>query len=323
MTVTYELMTVTMAPVPQLLAEPRAEARVAANGKPLPSFRDELRTIPWFRNALSVASAWAQTIGVLALAVWLHHPAMWIAAFFLMGRANAQLASLMHEAAHRMLFANRKVNDFVGRWIVGYPVFVPIDVYRRGHMGHHREEFGPNEPDIALYRAYPIPRDSMRRKLTRDLLGITGVKLMRGLFSGLRAEKGEYRREARSILAVQVVIATGFTIAGYWYLYPLLWLLPHLTVWRAISRFRGIAEHGGMVRSGDRRETTHTVLQHPIARFWMVPFNIGWHLAHHVDSGIPWRNLPKLHDELCRAGYVQPELEYPSYRAIWRKLGSG
>jgi fatty acid desaturase len=262
-------------------------------------------------------------LGPIALAVWLANPFVWVGAFLLVARANGLLSILAHEAAHRLLLSNRRVNDFVGRWLIGYPVFVPTDIYRRGHMGHHREEFGPNEPDLALYRAYPIPLDSMGRKLRRDLLGITGVKLMRALFGGLRSDSPEYRRTAWSILAVQVAIAAGFTIAGYWYLYPLIWLLPHLTVWRAISRLRGIAEHGGMVRSADRRETTHSVRQHPLARFWMVPYNTGWHLAHHVDSGIPFRNLPGLHDELRAAGYVQPDLEYPSYFALWRKLASG
>ena len=82
----------------------------------------------------------------------------------------------MHEAAHRLLFRNRRVNDWVGRWLLGFPAFTPIDLYRRGHMAHHRDEFGPDEPDIPLYRGYPIPRDSMRRKLTRDAMGRTGWK---------------------------------------------------------------------------------------------------------------------------------------------------
>ena len=34
---------------------------------------------------------------------------------------------------------------------------------------------------------------------------------------------------------------------------------------------------------------------------------VGQHLAHHVDMGVPWRNLPRLHDELVRAGWVTPE----------------
>jgi fatty acid desaturase len=59
------------------------------------------------------------------------------------------------------------------------------------------------------------------------------------------------------------------------------------------------------------------------ARFWLVPFNTWWHLAHHVDMGIPWRNLPRFHAELERAGYVTAELTYPSYRALWRNLADG
>ena len=54
----------------------------------------------------------------------------------------------------------------------------------------------------------------------------------------------------------------------------------------------------------------------------LVPFHTGWHLAHHVDMGVPWRNLPRLHTELVAAGWVVPELEYPNYRALWRALRS-
>ena len=100
------------------------------------------------------------------------------------------------------------------------------------------------------------------------------------------------------------------------------WLLPYLTVWRVINRLRSIAEHGGLRRSADRRETTHSVRQHLASRFLLVPYRIGWHLAHHVDSGIPFRNLPALHDALHESGYVTDRWEYPSYLAIWKALRS-
>jgi fatty acid desaturase len=54
----------------------------------------------------------------------------------------------------------------------------------------------------------------------------------------------------------------------------------------------------------------------------MVPYNTGWHLAHHVDMGVPWRNLPRLHDELVAAGWVTSAIEYPNYRAFWRACSS-
>ena len=94
-------------------------------------------------------------------------------------------------------------------------------------------------------------------------------------------------------------------------------------MWRVLNRLRAIAEHAGMRRSDDRRQTTHVVRQRPWARFWIVPYHTGWHLAHHVDSGIPWRRLPELHRELVAAGWVTPALEYPNYLTLWRALASG
>ena len=120
--------------------------------------------------------------------------------------------------------------------------------------------------------------------------------------------------------AAPVILAVMASFGRPW-LY-LLWLGSYLTVWRVINRLRAIAEHGGMKASQDRRETTHSVRQHWLARFWMVPLNTGWHLAHHVDMGVPWRNLPRLHAELEAAGWVTPELTYSSYRALWRALRS-
>jgi fatty acid desaturase len=295
---------------------------VRADGRLKPEVRAALRRIPSWRNAWSVLWLLVQTGAVLtATVVWA--PWVWPITFVLMGRAHAQFASLMHEAAHRLLFSNRRANDLVGRWVLGYPSFTPTDSYRRSHMAHHREEFGPEEPDILLYRGYPITSDSLRRKLVRDATGRTGLKLMRGLFRAVRSDDPATRRFGRSIIATQLVLAAAAVASGHWWLYPCFWVLPYLTVWRVINRLRSIAEHGGLQRSKDRRETTHSVRQHWPARFLLVPYHIGCHLAHHVDSGVPFRNLPRYHRALAEAGYVDDAVEYPSYPSLWRSLASG
>ena len=189
-------------------------------------------------------------------------------------------------------------------------------------MAHHREEFGPDEPDIPLYRGYPIAKDSFRRKLVRDATGQTGWKLFKGLLRGVRIS-GPAGTQARRIVGVQLVLIAVSIAVGHPWVYWLLWFLPYLTVWRVINRLRSVAEHGGMQRSKDRRETTHSVHQTWAARFMLVPFHIGWHLAHHVDSGVPMKHLKAYHAELERSGYVTDALEYPRYTALWRKLASG
>ena len=125
------------------------------------------------------------------------------------------------------------------------------------------------------------------------------------------------------------------------------WLPRNVHVWRAFERHaltlikRGrnhyssktivhvlrhesaIAEHGGMERSKDRRRTTHHIHQSRTADCWITPYNTGWHLAHHTDMGVPWRNLPRYHAELEAAGWITPEITYPSYRAFWKAASTG
>lgn len=312
-----------MVPDPALLTPSRETDLVRADGRPKPEFRERLRTIASWRNACSVVGVWLQALLVVGLAVWWGNPIGYGFAFLLMGRTQAQLAALMHEAAHRLLFANRRANDLVGRWFLGYPSFTSTDAYRRVHMAHHRQEFGPDEPDIPLYAGYPITRASLRRKLVRDATGQTGFKLMRDQFAGLRSPNPRVRRTLVKILVVQALLLGAAIAGGRWWLYPLLWVAPYLTVWRVINRLRSIGEHGGMDASADRRATTHTVRQTWWARGFLVPYRIGWHLPHHVDSGVSMRHLPRYHRALRDAGYVTPELEYHSYRVLWQALRAG
>ena len=128
----------TMTPAPSALTQVLPTATLNERGRPLGALRDDLYRIPNVANACHVVGVWVQSVGVLALAAWWGNPIGWVAAFLLMGRAFARFSILGHEAAHRLLFSNRKVNDWVGKWLVAYPAFVPLDIYRRGRQPSKR-----------------------------------------------------------------------------------------------------------------------------------------------------------------------------------------
>lgn len=310
----------TMLPDASALPEVLPTERLLATGMPVPAIRSELRRIASFRNVGSVALTWALAIGTIWAAVVIAHPLAYAVGFVLMGPVHARFASLGHEGAHKLLFTNKRANDFVGRWVIAYPSFFAFDAYRRVHFAHHKDEFGPNEPDLNLYNGYPITRDSFWRKIRRDAGGSSGWKNLKGLLRGLLAPP--VRPTILRILAAQVPLIAAVVVIGRWWLWPVFWFGPWMTVWRVINRLRSIAEHGGMTRSKDRRLTTHHVRQTWLARFFLVPFNIGWHLAHHVDMGVPWRNLPALQRELDASGWVTDTITWPNYRSLWRALRS-
>ena len=304
--------------VPRDLPDVLPTDRLNQRGVPVRSIRDDFRHIPNARNALTVVMCLAQSFGVVIAAASVNTWWSYGAAFVLMTRGHACLNILAHEAAHRLLFTKRWANDTVGRFLLAYPTYQAFLAYRRVHFAHHRDEMGPDEPDTTLYAGYPVSSDSWRRKLVRDATGQSGWKNFRSLGHAIRSG----RREALTILAVHVALL-GASIAFMRPLAYVVWVASWMTVWKVSNRLRAIAEHGGMIRSRDRRETTHVIKQSLVARYWMVPYNTGWHLAHHVDMGVPFRNLPRLHSELVSSGWVTSDIEYPNYRAFWLAASSG
>ncbi len=307
---------------PAVLPDVLPTERLLANGFARPELRAELRRIADVRNAWAVVWLWGNVVGIVTVACWAGNPVVWAAAFVLMTPIYVRFAILMHEAAHKLLFTNKRLNDLVGTWVIAFPAWTPIALYRPSHFAHHKEEFGPKEPDIAFYGGYPCTWPDLRRRLVRDSVGISGWKNLKGLFRGLGSTGG--RAIAGRVLGTQLALwGVAWLATGRWWVYPLLWLAPWMTGWRVVNRLRAIAEHGGLGASSDRRRATHAVRQSWLARFWLVPYNTGFHLAHHVDMGVPFRKLPAFHAELEAAGYVDDTVVYPSYIALWKAVCGG
>lgn len=289
------------------------------DGRPRPAFRAELRQIDNVRNGLT--TAWI-LVAPVAVIVAVSRLSSWWATLFgfiAMGMIQTRMYILHHEAAHRLLFSNRLINDGVGIRILGWlPFGTGTHHYRRGHANHHRDEFGPNEPDFLLYSFYPVIARSMLRKLRRDATGVSAYRMLKPRFAGIA--KREYRGLSVRFFAGQLVMFAVFWALDVPLLYPVLWVLPYFTWYQVQNRLRSIAEHGGMTRSSDRRHTTHHVEQHLVARVLIAPYSVGYHLAHHVDSGVPFRNLPRLHRALRDGGYVDSSITWSSYTALWKSL---
>ena len=303
---------------------PRFEGsdRLRADGRPKPALRAELRRIPNFINAIEVIATMAAPVAVIAVVVAIGHWLAVVAAVPIIGTLQLRMFVLHHEAAHRLLFSNRWLNDRIGINLVGwFPFGTGAHHYRRGHANHHRDEFGPREPDFLLYSFYPIAWRSLRRKFVRDAVGVSAWRIVKPRFTGLA--KLKFLPLSLRFFAGQAMVFAAFWLAGHPWLYLFLWAVPFFTWYQIINRLRAIAEHGGMTRTADRRNTTHHICQSWLARVLFVPYHVGYHLAHHVDSGVPARNLKRLQRVLEEDGYLPPEAAWPTYRSLWRALAAG
>ena len=106
-----------MVPPPAALPDVLPNERFNARGMPVRALRDELRSIPNVRNAVAVVATLLQSFGVVIAAAVINTWWSYVLAFFLMARGHVCLNILGHEAAHRLLFSNRRANDLVGRFL--------------------------------------------------------------------------------------------------------------------------------------------------------------------------------------------------------------
>jgi fatty acid desaturase len=220
----------------------------------------------------------------------------------------------MHDAAHGLLFTNRRVNDWVGAWLCAYPVFTSLALYRPYHLKHHRFTQQAEDPDLGLSAAFPITRKSLWRKVVRDITGRTAFTRRREQF-----QRGIAVREG---LIVNAVLWAALAAAGYWWLYPVLWLLPLATWYQLVSRFRNIAEHAVVPDNDDPLRNTRTTHANPVIRLLVAPYWVNYHLEHHLFMFVPCWRLPQAHRALLAAG-LRGEMELqPGYAAVLREATS-
>jgi fatty acid desaturase len=277
-------------------------------------------------GALLVAHAWGLIAASMALFVWWPDPFTFVLGVMVIGGRQLGLAILMHDAAHGLLLADRRVNDWVGAWLCAFPVFTSLALYRPYHLRHHRFTQQAEDPDIGLSAPFPISRVSLRRKIIRDLTGQTALQ-RRG--EQLRRAMGPpdapkavrlsmLLRNERGPLAVNLALLGVLALAGYWWLYPAMWLLPLATWYQLASRVRNIAEHAVVPDNDDPLRNTRTTYANPLERLLLAPYWVNYHLEHHLFMFVPCWRLPAAHRALVTAGWRNRMELQPGYLAVLR-----
>lgn len=258
---------------------------------------------------LLVAHCWAVIAAAWAMALlW---PITIPLAVMIIGGRQLGLAILMHDAAHRALHPNPKINDFIGHWLCT-PV---LDRYRPYHLTHHKFAQQAEDPDLVLSAPFPITPTSLRRKIIRDLTGQTFLKQRFGMIAvalaaDARADHPKNRLSANAkaqlrIIAGGVVFTAIGAYFGYWWAWAALWLLPSATWLPLVSRLRNIAEHACVAEGEpDPMRQARTTHANWIERALIAPYWVNYHCEHHMFMYLPCYRLPAAHRILRAKGFL-------------------
>ena len=260
--------------------------------------------------------AWGVIALSMALAVLLPHPLTFIAAFLVIGSRQLGLSILMHEAAHKTLFASPRLNDAVGHWLLSIPWGGDMHAYRNYHLKHHANTQTDDDPDLHLSAKFPVTRASMLRKFARDLTGLTGIKLRFYQLLSLAKPGHPLRGSTAAFLLVNAAAFALFASIGLWWVYLGLWLAPLLTWYQFVLRLRNIAEHAMTTRDGNVLTTARTTKTNWLTRIFVAPYWVNYHVEHHAYMYVPCYRLKDVHARLRKDGHAMEYKE--SYRDVLR-----
>lgn len=262
-----------------------------------------------WRGAWIIFVDYAIITGTFAALVWWPNIPVIIVSLFVLGGRQLALAVIVHECGHRTLFKSPLLNDVCGRWFGAYPLFTDMGAYMTGHWQHHRLAGTQNDPDLKNYRAYPVPRSSLRRKIWRDLSGQTGWRRLKSIGRALRHYSSladAQKRLLRRSLLCNLVLLALLTASGAPWLYAM-WVLAFVTTHMFIVRIRQIAEHAAVPNANDTdpRNNTRTVYANPLENLLFAPHSLNYHLEHHLLPTIPIYRLKQAHRLLkAKAAYT-------------------
>ena len=280
-----------------------------------------------WRGISMIAHAWAVIIAAVVLvAVW-PNPLSYVCAVLVIGSRQLGLAILMHEGAHGLLARDDKLNLRLSQWLCAYPVGAETRAYRRYHLQHHAHTQTEDDPDLILSAPFPITEASYRRKFLRDITGQTGFEQRKAQLLNAMGPPGQpwsmrlatLKAQLGPQLLIQAMLFASCALAGIWWAYPLLWLVPLLTWFQVVTRIRNIAEHAVISDSDDPLRNTRTTIAGWLERAFVAPYYVNYHLEHHLVFYVPAYNLPKVHQILMR-GPLRDRVEVEhGYIGVMRK----
>ncbi len=213
--------------------------------------------------------------------------------------------AVIHEAEHRMLFADRRANDATGMLMAAF-FPAPFHLLRQGHIGHHLRNRSDDEAfDLYFDGEHPVWKHLQLYGILTGLYWLVTVLANLAVLTfphALRRDTFEFDRPSAAfmealnprylpLIQIEAVLTIALHVAIVWSLkIPLLNYLAMYAGFGASWSAMQYVHHFGTTRhvlEGAR----NLWIWGPLDRVWL---NHNWHLTHHKHPTVPWIHLRRM-----------------------------
>lgn len=275
----------------------------------------------WLRLAcfilLYASAAGAAVVAAAQVSAWWQW--LLLVPVYLLAAASLHGVSLFtHEAVHGTLSKNRLLNDLLGA-ACAIPVLQNCAAYRVLHLRHHSHLGEEGDPDhYANYTRWTWMVFIMNwlRLLVGYPVYIAAIPILGFKHGDAKARVGILAEVAATALVIAALWLSP--IPGTWVLHA--WLIPMLFI-NTMVNIRGMSQHTLLEHADDEIRGTRSILTSPLVRFFMC--NENYHLEHHLYPGVPWHQLPKVHEALAGELRERGAPYIPSYGSFVKEFVLG
>lgn len=233
-------------------------------------------------------------------------------ALCVVGNRQRALGNLLHEAGHKNLFRNGRVNDWFAAVLLAPPLTSDLSLYRGMHARHHAL-LGQQGKDPDLIAPTADAKGSWWPVYRRQF---ASAQVWFGSIFGHLGNRDLGWRQLAWIgiwwiaLFIVIVVTKGISFASF---FVALWFAAKATTFHAITTFREMCDHFALQPGGIYSFTRDTVT----GRHWRAlihPHNNGYHLSHHLMPSVPYYRLPEAQKLLSRLpSYARNAIVCESY----------
>ena len=252
-----------------------------------------------YRVLFNILVEWLVITSSIITSIYFQNFIIYFVSVLIIGSRIHALGIIMHDVSHHRFFHNKKLSDFIINVLFCYPSFISVKDYRDNHLSHHKNLNTEDDPDWTEkvdkkeYQT-PITKISFLKKCLSYLLFYQGIKDMVWILKRMKKQEKSSSSNKKGVFVYHFILFLALTITGGWLYYLLFWIVPFITTFLMFQYIRSFAEHFGEMDREHNLNSSRTVIPTYFEKLLISPYNVNFHIEHHLYPAVPYYNLSKL-----------------------------